>query len=40
MEYMKWARQNGYDVWGLFRNEFDIEIANKVLNSKESREEK
>jgi len=38
MEYMKWARQNGYDVWGLFRNEFDIEIANKVLNSKESRE--
>ena len=23
---------------GLFRNEFDIEIANKVLNSKESRD--
>ena len=38
MDYMKWARQNGYHVWGLFRNEFDIEIANKVLNSKESRE--
>jgi spore germination protein YaaH len=38
MDYMNWARQNGYHVWGLFRNEFDIEIANKVLNSKESRD--
>ena len=38
IDYMNWARQNGYDVWGLFRNEFDIEIANKVLNRKESRD--
>ena len=38
-QFMKWAHQHGYDVWGLFRNEFDIEVANKVLNSKESRKE-
>lgn len=38
-DYIEWAHQNGYDVWGLFRNEFDIDIANKVLNSKKSRKE-
>ncbi|TYQ16138.1 UNVERIFIED_CONTAM: putative glycosyl hydrolase [Acetivibrio alkalicellulosi] len=37
VNYMNWAHHNGYDVWGLFRNEFDIDIANKVLNSEESR---
>lgn len=35
--FISWAHQSGYDVWGLFRNEFDINVANKVLNSKETR---
>ncbi len=35
--YVNWAHQNGYDVWGLFKNEFDIEVAHKVLNDSEAR---
>ncbi|NLY42823.1 MAG: hypothetical protein GX066_02400 [Clostridiaceae bacterium] len=36
-KYIQWAHKNGYDVWGLFRNEFDIDVANKVLNDSNSR---
>ncbi len=37
--FIEWAHQNDYDVWALFRNEFDIEVANRILNSKEGRKE-
>ena len=36
-KYIDWAHENGYDIWALFKNEFDIEAANKMLNNKESR---
>jgi len=35
--FIQWAQNNAYDVWALFRNESDINVANKVLNSKEAR---
>jgi|LSQX01.3.fsa_nt_gb hypothetical protein len=37
-EYIDWAHENGYDVWALLRNEFDIDVASKILNNKETRQ--
>lgn len=36
-DFIQWAHQKDYDVWGLFRNEFDKDIANKMLNDREAR---
>lgn len=38
-QFIQWAHNKDYDVWGLFRNEFDLDVANKVLNSKQARGE-
>ncbi len=39
LDFIEWAHQNDYDVWALYRNEFDIEVANRVLNSEEARKD-
>ncbi|WHH57235.1 S-layer homology domain-containing protein [Petroclostridium sp. X23] len=36
-KFIEWAHNKGYDVWGLFRNEFDLDASNKVLNSEQAR---
>lgn len=35
--FVQWAENNQYDIWALYRNEFDIDVANKILNNKEAR---
>lgn len=38
LSYVKWAKQNGYQVWPLFSNSFDKPITHAVLSSTEKRE--
>lgn len=35
--YVQWAHPHGYDIWGAFRNGFDTDISNRVLNSQDAR---
>lgn len=37
-EYIKWAKNNGYKVWGMFSNNSMKETTSKILNNYESRE--
>lgn len=37
IEYVKWAHQNGYQVWGLFSNSFDKELTSEMLNDSKLR---
>lgn len=36
--YVEWAKENGYEIWGLFDNQFDPDLTGKILNSSNSRE--
>lgn len=36
--YVEWARNRGYKIWGLFSNNFDLEITTQVLNNSDIRE--
>lgn len=38
IEYLEWARSNGYDVWAMYRTDFKPETANKFLHDKSARE--
>lgn len=38
ISYVRWAQQNGYQVWPLFSNSFDKEITHAVLSSTAKRE--
>ena len=33
MKYVDWAKQEGYQIWGLFSNSFDPELTHEMLNS-------
>lgn len=35
--YMDYARRNGYDVWAMYKTDFTLDTASKLLNSAESR---
>jgi len=35
--YVKWAHQNGYQVWGLFSNSFDLDITHQMLSDPDLR---
>lgn len=37
-EYVDWAHDNGYQVWALLDNSFDLEITNSILNDSIIRE--
>ncbi len=37
LSFIEWAHKNNYDVWPLFNNEFDIDVADKILNNNKSR---
>ncbi len=38
VDYVKWAKQKGYQVWGLFSNNFDPDLTHAVLNDFETRQ--
>lgn len=38
LEYVKWAKNQGYQVWGLFSNNFDPDLTNAVLKDFETRQ--
>ncbi|MTI49481.1 MAG: hypothetical protein FH761_16740 [Firmicutes bacterium] len=38
-EYIEWAHNNGYEIWGLFSNDFDPDLTNTILNSAKLREQ-
>lgn len=38
LDYVKWAQNQGYQVWGLFSNAFDPELTYKALKDFETRE--
>lgn len=38
VEYVQWAHENGYKVWGLFSNKFDPDLTNIILNNSQLRE--
>ena len=38
LEYVKWANKKGYQVWGLFSNDFDPDKTHEVLKSYEKRQ--
>ncbi|MDE5414413.1 glycosyl hydrolase family 18 protein [Alkalihalobacterium chitinilyticum] len=38
LEYMEWARDRGFQVWGLFSNDFDPDLTNEALSSFETRQ--
>ncbi len=35
--YMDYARNNGYDVWAMYKTDFTLDTASKLLNSPQSR---
>ena len=35
--YMDYARTNGYDVWAMYKTDFTLDTASKLLNSPDSR---
>ncbi|WP_216829588.1 glycosyl hydrolase family 18 protein [Alkalihalobacterium elongatum] len=37
-EYMEWAREKDFQVWGLFSNDFDPDLTSKALESFETRQ--
>ncbi|RQD68584.1 MAG: hypothetical protein D5S00_08565 [Tindallia sp. MSAO_Bac2] len=37
-DYIRWARDNGYQIWALVSNEFDIDRTHEFLKSAEARE--
>jgi spore germination protein YaaH len=38
LEYTKWAKSNGYQVWGLFSNNFDPELTHEALKDFQTRQ--
>lgn len=38
MEYMEWAKNNGYEVWILVNNGFDPDLTSELLNNSLNRE--
>jgi spore germination protein YaaH len=38
IDYVKWAKNNGYQVWGLFSNNFDPELTKSSLSDFETRQ--
>ncbi len=38
LTYVKAAHEKGYEVWGLFKNNFDPDLTTTMLNSPELRE--
>jgi spore germination protein YaaH len=38
MEYVKWAHNNGYQVWALVNNSFDPELTHEILSDSLKRE--
>lgn len=38
LEYINWAKQNGYKVWAMFSNNSMRETTSKILNSEEQRD--
>lgn len=38
LEYSKWAQSKGYQVWGLFSNDFDPELTHEALKDFETRQ--
>ncbi|MEH6988467.1 hypothetical protein [Cytobacillus firmus] len=37
-DYAKWARKQGYQIWGLFSNAFDPELTHEAFGSFETRQ--
>lgn len=37
LEYAKWAKEQGYQIWGLVSNSFDAKITHNTLSSPEKR---
>lgn len=33
IKYVEWAHQNGYQVWGLFSNSFDLDLTHDMLSN-------